>query len=902
MRRYIIPLLLVATLGCQSTTWKGARTAPSPTIARLEQDFADPPMKYRPHTRYWWFGGAVTRDELARELKGMKEQGLAGVEIQSTYDALPAVPSHQPVTYASPEWADRVAICIQEAAKLDMKVDLTPGSGWPYGGTWVNDEYAGQSLGSETIPVTGPGLREAAFQPLGPVVAVTLARASADDPTAPAVEPAQVVTDRVQSNGQISVSVPEGEWLLTCFWAKLGGFGPHKRANKRETGPVLDHMSAAAMDFHLDHCVQPVLDRVGNCVGDTFESLFIDSWELGRPTWTTDFLQQFRARRGYDLIPYLPVIARYDKDDSPNTNAVIAQILWDYDQTLRDLAAENCYGELTRWCHQHGLKSRSQAHGSPTDWVDSYGVSDIPEFEVFENKRPGAVEAPNAAHVYSHQVVSCESFTWLTEHWRMTLADMRRMTDTIFVCGANQLVFHGYSYSPPEAGFPGWDFYASCEIDHNNTFWPYIRPLTDYISRNSVLLRSGRPVVDVCVYGTNENLLGPSLLSDRVTDRVLCQLAKMDEDRLAIGFGSYRLLIIDSPVMPLKTLGRIQSLVRSGLTLIAVSPPSEVPTFKNHDAQTTKLRRIVAGLLPDKTSAAPRKVGKGTTYLVARQDIASVLENLGVQPQLKEATDKPQTRWLHRQGAGYDLFLLNNPSKENTIRQTFSFRAKGCLEIWNAHTGKIEPFPHRVDGDRVVADIEIGPQMSRLVMIRRDKTAGGSASVPTTDQSIAVIEEPWQVQFRHIDGRQPFEKDFPSLIDWTGMDDLKFFAGTAIYRTQIDLPSVPRGNMFLDLGQVCDLASVSINGKPAGIVFESPFRVDVTGLLHTGKNAIEVKIANRTENGIPAAGAAWKGEGKWPGYFFVNKEYKDYDPTNAQVHPSGLLGPVQLFLQQPSPR
>src|ERR1017187_1123983 len=280
-----------------------------PTAAQLERDFANPPMDYRSRTRYWWFGGAVTRQELARELKGMKEQGLAGVEIQSLYDALPAVPGHKPVVYASPEWADRVAMCIEEAAKLGMKVDLTPGSGWPYAGPWIDDAHAGQGLESQTVSMGNPGEPAVSVQlQHGPVIAQTMRHNDN--------EPAQVVT-----NWQNGFAVPEGKWLVTCFWAKLGGVGPHKRANPRDKGPVLDHLSASAMDFHLDHCVQPVLDRVGKLAGTTFEGLFIDSWELGKPTWTTGFLQQFRARRGYDLTPYLHMISGSDE-------GIASQIRW----------------------------------------------------------------------------------------------------------------------------------------------------------------------------------------------------------------------------------------------------------------------------------------------------------------------------------------------------------------------------------------------------------------------------------------------------------------------------------------------------------------------------------------------------------------------------------------------
>ncbi|HUJ08914.1 MAG TPA: glycosyl hydrolase [Verrucomicrobiae bacterium] len=851
-----------------------------PTAAQLEKDFADPPLEYRPRTRYWWFGGAVTRKELARELRGMKEEGLAGVEIQSIYDALPAVGDHKPVNYASPEWADRVATCVKEAAKLGMKVDLTPGSGWPYAGPWIDNEHAGQMLESKTISVEGPEQQMPDFTAHGPIIAVTMRRADN--------QPAQVVT-----NWQNGFSVPEGKWLVTWFWAKLGGVGTHKRANLRDTGPVLDHLSAEAMDFHLNHCVQPVLDRVGKLAGSTFEGLFIDSWELGKPTWTTDFLEQFRARRGYNLTPYLHLIGR-------SGTGLVAQVRRDYEQTLRDLIVDNCYGELTRWSHQHGLESRAQAHGSPSDWEDSYGVADIPEFEMDFKVSPqnvpfGGDLAVAAAHVYGHPIVSCESFTWLTEHWRTTMHELREQADTIFACGANQLVFHGYSYSPPAAGFPGWNFYAACEIDDNSPFWAYLRVLTDYFSRNSLLLRSGRPVADIAVYGTREFPQGPTLLSDRLTDRVLCRLAKMDGDRLAVGFGRYRVLILDAAVMPLETMQKIQTFVESGFAVVALQLPSEVPTFKDHDAQTAKLREIVAALFPHQPGTTPQKDGKGATYLTGRDRLSSILKDIGIEQQLN-SSEPLRIPWLQREGADYDLYLLHNPSLENSLREKFSFRAKGCLEIWNACNRKIEPAPYQIDGNRVVADIEIGPKESRLVMIRRDKPAAGQTSRPSQrTNSIANVEGPWSVTFQHIDGRKPFERPFSKLIDWTGINDLKHFAGTAIYRTQFRLARVPQSKVLLDLGRVCDVASVMVNGKSAGTVFETPFQVEITGLIHGGKNELVVKVANRAENAIPEAAAGWKGPGQWPGYFFVNRAYKKYDPSQARVHPSGLLGPVKLL-------
>ena len=855
------------------------RSEELPTAARLEKEFANPSMEYWPRTRYWWFGGAVTREELARELKGMKEQGLAGVEIQSVYDAAPQVKSHKPVDYASPEFFDRVAMCIEEAAKLGMKVDFTPGSGWPYAGPWIDKDHAGQSLESKTIFSEGPGKWMESFQTTEPVIAVTMRQN--DD------KPAQVIT-----NWQNGFALPEGKWKVTWFWAKLGGVGPHKRSNPRDRGPVLDHLSAIAMDFHLHHCVQPVLDRVGKLIGNTFESLFIDSWELGKPTWTTDFLDQFRQRRGYDLTPYLHMLTL-------SGTGIVAQVQWDYDQTLRDLIVDRCYGELTRWSHQHGLQSRAQAHGSPSDWEDSYGAADIPEFEM-DFKQPaqdvsiGAEQAFSAAHVYRCPIVSCESFTWLTEHWRATLHDLREQADAIFACGANQLVFHGYSYSPPEAGFPGWSFYASCEIDQSNPFWPYLRALSDYLSRNCLLLRSGRPVADIAVYGTREFPQGAALLSDRVTDRVLCGAARMERNRLVAGFGRYRVLILDSATVPLETMETLRNLVENGLVVSALQLPSDVATFKDHDAETRKLSEIVATLFPDKPGLSSRNVGKGKVYWTSQSNVASVLHQVGIEPQL-QSRDMSGVHWLHRQGADYDLFLLHNASTRAAVRQEFSFRAVGCLELWNAHSGQLEQIPYHVETNRVVATIEIGPKRSQLVLIRRDKPATAFApSQQAVARQIRQIDGPWTVTFQSIDTRKPFERSFKELVDWTTIDDLEHFAGTAVYRTRFDLPRQPEGTVFLEFGNVLDVASVVVNGESAGTIFEPPYRVKVTGLLRVGNNDLQIKVANRAENAIGTATANWTGAGKWPGYFFVNRAYKPYDPVRAEVHPSGLFGPVAL--------
>lgn len=871
----------------------------SPTLSQMEQDFANPPVECRPRVRYWWFGGAVTREELARQLRSMKEQGLGGVEIQSIYAAKPEVPGHSIAPFASPEWVERVVACIEEAAKLGLKVDLTPSSGWPFGGPFVDDPLKPKNLRRMTVRLKGPlqkaipipGLNKF---PRGQLMAVTLWQAKPPKKGGSVRawdQPAQVLTERVSSEGTVTLNLPKGKWLLHTFWAEPWTH-PVKRAGPGGEGSVLDHYSAEAIRRQLEWSVAPVLERAAPYVGATFDSLFTDSWELKRPSWTEKFLEEFRRRRGYDLTPYLhlaiPKRAKHSK--------IAGRIAYDTAQTRSELVVEQFYGELSRWARAHGLKARAQVKRSPCDWVDGFGALDIPEAELIGRKMRGATPAFDASVVYGKPVVSCETFTSKADHFRYTLADLRPLADRAFSAGINQIVLHGYSYSPPEAGFPGWDYYAGLEFGQNNTFWSYFRPFADYLARNCVLLRFGEPVSDIAVVGEEWHAEG--VLTVRVTDRALLQEeATVENGVLHLGYGKFRLLVLnDAKSVPLELMEKIEAWVKQGLAVASTERPRQVPGFQEHQARSAQVREITARMFHRRRGLTPRQLESGKTWYLEKKDLPEVLKQLKVESQLTPPT-LTGLRWIHRRGTNFDIFLLHN----NTgwvMAGPFSFRAAGAVELWNAHSGRREPVPFESNGDRTCARLTLPPFSSRLVVIRRDRPAVSILAAPAqVPQKIRSLSGPWRLALRSIDGTTPVEKTWETLRDWRSEKELQTFSGSATYSFQFEFEnSPPEGEEIrLDLGRVCDIARVRLNGTDLGICYEPPFQVDVTQTVKPGSNKLEIDVANRAENHFVPLLQQWmKKEGSGPGYFF------QFPPDGGRLHRSGLLGPVRLITLRPA--
>jgi len=882
------------------------------SIGDLQKQFASPSDEYRPRTRWWWLNGAVTKDEISRELKLMKEAGLSGAEICPHPGTLvPKVESHVPQKIASPEWINLVAHAVVAAGEAGMKLDVTPCDRWPYHGEWVTDAMAMQSLVLVELAVKGPQKFSGPVPILTddhPVISKKKLGLKTVKPVLEAVVlwqggevPGKVLTDAVK-DGVLSCEIPEGEWKLMAYWslASEGNSGGKSR--------TIDHYSSEAMKFHLDRTIQPILDKVPkDLIGKAFESVYMDNIEgfLGDAfLWTPKMLAFFKERRGYDLAPYLPLILGADgkdkkreKTDTAGTS-LLARVQDDLAATRSELNLENCFVALREWCHSKGLTARAEGHQpAQCDYIDAFGVVDIPEMEFFGSpfykpKMPGESrgkgDIASSAHIYGRKVVSCESFTWMAPHFRGSLAQYRRTADYIFSMGVNQIVHHGYTYSPPEAGFPGWHFYASSNLNHNNPLWKHYRALSDHIARNALLMRHGAPVVPLACYGSSSirGYADSSRKMDRISRPALLKMAQLEGDRIRVGAITYPILLLNKTQLPLADLQKIKALVEAGGRVALLTSPVSSPGLKAKDGEEAEMLKLVKEIFPNKPGLEEMAVGKGKTWRVSSSQIAPLCDKIGILPQVTGA----KCVFEHRDGKDYDAFFVFNDSEDMPVDKA-QFYAKGRPEIWSATSGRIiAPKSAKADGMAQELELNLAPGQSALVVFRRDDSPAPAPAM-VDGKTVTELGGGWKVRFVHMDGSAPVDKSFDTLKDWTQDADLKFFCGAATYAKTFTLEAVSAGEAIVDLGVLKDSAEVRINGRSLGIVFDAPFQLAVpSGLLKKGENQVEIVVCNRMENGVvkllPNQGLGNKSSPQ-----VVVGKLEDV----GEIHPSGLLGPVKIY-------
>ena len=553
--------------------------------ASLRQHFLSPEKKYRPIARWWWPGNDVTEEELRREIGVLDKAGFGGAEIQAfnkgfDFGAMPEAQRKRVSGFATPPFFENVAAAIDEARKHGMFIDYTFGSGWPFGGGYdITPELASIELRWTHLSVEGPAKFHERVEvpsiddgdPANPpawlkglpdgwaermkkrtkVVAVVAVRGSdarwewnqGGGRQRSAAKSGELeagtqmdLTAQLEADGMLSWDVPPGTWQLFVFCQVPTGQRVNAGAGE---GPqfVMDHLSAEAFAAHAKRVGDDAIPYIGKYFGDGMRAVFCDSLEVGANLfWSDDFLAEFKRRRGYDLLPYLPIlkVQSYGEPygvfvDRPvyEIAGIGDQVRHDYRQTVSDLMVERFYGQFNQWAHDHKLLSRTQAHGSPTDVLRVYGEADIPETEdLFANGGYDFLKmAGSAAHVYGRAIVGSESFVWSNAVYETTPEKVKVAADELLTAGVNAIVYHGFGYIMPEVPAPGWHPFSgrfgegnySSQFNELNPLWPYFAPLNDYMARVQYLSQAGTNVAAVALYrndlahGANEVPPAPKL-------------------------------------------------------------------------------------------------------------------------------------------------------------------------------------------------------------------------------------------------------------------------------------------------------------------------------------------------------------------------------------------------------
>jgi len=875
-------------------------------IGDVAAHLATPPDDARPMVRWWWFGPAVAKQELERELLAMKAGGFGGVEIQPVYPMELDDPARgiRNVPYMSAEFLDAVSFVNRKARVEGMRVDMTLASGWPYGGPNVP---VTESAGRLRLAVAElvPGVATVALPAI--MSGESLLAAFVGPGTPQQYDAAALV--QLQANpggagpGRVTIA-PSVEPRVIAFYIASRTGQQVKRAALGAEGFVLDHLSRKAIDHHLDTIAEPLLKAFGD---QPPYAVFSDSLEVYGTDWTDDFLAEFQRRRGYDLKPYLPLIYSGQGDKA-------AALRHDWGQTQTELVNERYLTPVNDWARAHKTQFRSQTYGEPAVSMSSSRLVALPEgegpqFRSFSFTRL----ATSAGHLYDRPVISAETWTWLhSPAFSATPLDMKAEADRMLLQGVNQFIGHGWPYTPPGTPEPGYAFYAAAVFNDHQPWWNVMPDMNAYLSRTSYLLRQGRPANDVAVLLPNDDVYAAAMpgkvslsaeMHKYVTPELTAHILDAGHNLDYVDAESILELGVTHPVLVMPhvsrlspaVLAKLSEYVRGGGKIIAVGGmPSVAPGFM--DAE-----RISAQV----AAASKNLLGKPNVRIVADDAAVGAALAKALAPDFKVAAQAEDIGFIHRKLADGDIYFIANTSNHE-VRTSATLRApRKSASWWNPHTGKISSATVRP-----ALDLALAPYESRVLVL----TDSAQTAPPSTVAYgvLADLSRDWQVRFPGAGEQQTMA----ALRSWTDDPAKRFFSGVVTYSKSIDLspaqlkgavirldfgagtplvstPKVPSGMRAMLDSPIREAAEVYVNGQRAGAVWHPPYELDITRQLRAGANKIEIQVANLSLNALAGQ--------ERPDYRLLSARYgQRFVPQDTHLiapQPSGMLGPVRLLIQ-----
>ena len=813
----------------------------------------EPTREMKPWTYNWWMGSAVDKAGLEAQAEAMEKAGIGGFHVIPIYGAKGYEAEYR--EFLSPKWMDAFATAKDAASAHGLGIDLTTGTGWCFGGKQLTDDEGCRML-------------------------VTVKGANPLAKFKPAMKP------------EILWQGKDGDGSDVALVARLTQ-QKVKRAGPGGEGPMMDPFSASAMDSLLEPFTA-AFDAPGAAKP---EYMYHDSYEYYNASWTPGMFDAFKAKRGYDLREHLAELAGVGEREQ------IAKVKCDYRETLSDLIIEDVFPKWIEWCHSRGIKTRNEAHGAPANLLDFYALADIPETEMFGcGKGKGddplvsrldarishgdrdiliSKMASSAAHVKQVcsdkpagcALVSSESCTWMAEHFCETLEGVKGFVDRLFLAGVNHIYYHGTCYSPVDAAWPGWCFYASLEMNPRNPIWRDVPALNEYFTRVQSVFQTSQPDEDLLVYWPIrdfrwnedgfEKLLAVHALDwfhsqpfgkiskrlhnagfafDYISDRQIAKLATLGKTRYSA------ILVPDAKHIPPQTLAALDALAEKGYSIIHANESNAVEL-----AQKVAVREPFcdAGLM------------------FTRQRTAD----------------------------GDIVYFLVNQAKD-VVDEFFPVRGKAA-KLMDPVTGCIEDAPLD-EAHRVRIRLPFGHSV--ILKVCASQAAGGGENVrpATSFKLLASLAGPWKLA--EVCGGPEGSlgtRTMETLVPWSSFDECPF-SGTVRYETSFTLDAAPQYGMAkISLGEVRESARVFVNGREIGVAYRDPKEIVFDArLLRTGANNLAVEVtstgANRLRD-LDRRGVKWR---IFHDINMVDYFYKPFDAAKWPLAKYGLLGPVEIFTMQ----
>lgn len=853
------------------------------SLNMFAQQWPVPNQEAKPGTRWWWLGSAVTENDLKWNLRQFADHGIGAIEITPIYGVQGNEKNNIP--FLSPRYMEILKYVNAECKADGIEFDMATGTGWPFGGPWVPlDESASQMLIIDTT-VVGKKIKALDLRPIEKkrkntslVGLYAFSEGKFLKITTPLVE------------GTLTTKLPsKGTWRIIALYQKKGVMAV-KRAAPGGAGFVIDHFDKQAVTNYLKH-IEEAFEKTGTPYPHTF---FNDSYEVSESDYTPTLFQEFYNRRGYSLEE------NFDKLVDGDTKVVA-----DYRETLGDMLLDNFTRTWTAWAHSHGAITRNQAHGSPANLIDCYAAVDIPEIEGFGltnfgikglRQDPGKTRkndsdfsmlkyAPSAAHIMGKPYTSSETFTWLTEHFRTSLSQMKPDMDLMFCAGVNHMFFHGTAYSPQHETWPGWRFYASIDMSPNNTIWRDAPYFMKYVERCQSMLQMGRPDNDFLTY-----LPIHDMWAKRSTGKRLMQFSIHAMGKLAPEF-----------------VKCIDAIDQAGFDCDYISDRILLDTYYNNGMLHTPGGTTYKGLvIPSadniltpavkahieklKAQGANIIVGTSATDLTKAAKAEKMKTELGLKL-IRRSNDK-----------GHHYFIAN--LTPNDIQAYTTLAVPMATAMWfDPMTGNRQRA--EICGDSILVNLRSGESIILQTFNHKDETLSKElASLPVrcewkkTSPIVKTLNN-WKLSFTEATPAIFKTYNLDTTKAWENLDDsTRTLMGTGVYECTINLSAaeLKKGNSWtIDLGDVRESARVYVNDSLIGCAWAVPYRLSFANLLHKGNNKIRIEVTNLPANRISELdrqGYKWR---KFDEINVVDINYKKTSYADWTPVASGLNSEVKLI-------
>ncbi|HTV09949.1 MAG TPA: glycosyl hydrolase [Candidatus Aquilonibacter sp.] len=869
-------------------------------VARLRAEFAAPPADAKPMVRWWWFGPAVVKPELARELDQMHAAGIGGVELAAEYPLALDNPSRGILNlrYGSPEYVDMLRFANHHATALGMRVDLTLGSGWPYGGPNIPIDLAAGRLRVVAIPLPSPVSALPTLAKGDTFIAAFVADGTPQHYDASTARrlPGDTMPESFASAGS--------KQQVELFFISSHTRQQVKRAAYGGEGFVLDHMAKPAIETYLRTRGDALL---GGFTEKPPYSIFSDSLEVYGSDWTKDLPAEFARRRGYDLVRYLPELAEGGSEQAD-------RVRHDWGETLSDLVRDNYLRPMAEYAASHSTRFRSQTYGAPAVTLEDEHIPQLPEGEGPQwHSFSFARWASSANHVYGNRITSAETFTWLhSPAFRATPLDMKAEADCMFLEGVNQIVGHGFPYSAPGVKEPGWSLYAAAVLNAHNPWWPVMPDVMRYLQRVSWALRQGEPSNDVALLLPEDDAqadfrLGHVSVTDEMRMRITAQImgGVLDSgynldyiDLAAVAErGLHYPIVVVPPTerMPLSGVRALEAYVAAGGKLLFLGQTPNRSAGLMDAADTPAVQRGIAELL------------QKSIHVDTPDELAAALPKL-LRPDVELGDAGGKVGFIHRHLQDADIYFF-----ANTTAQPVSFAVRvraqrAQSEWWDADTGEAA---RAHPGETLT----LPPYGARLLVLHQETSQTTPAPMKfVAAQQPAIVLKDWTVSFPGSAGSaaQPTEHNVQDTL-WTDNKSTQFYSGEVGYTTTFRASGLSKGEhaelQFAPSDPIPDTQSprrpgmrawldppireaaiILLNGKRVGDLWHPPYSLDLTSAIHPGENTLEVRVFNTAINELA---------GQPPrDYTALKAKYGDrfqmQDMNNLQPVPSGIRGPVEI--------